>query len=231
MRAGPFGANWWQPRQNSEARNAGGARYPMMGQGLARHPALERSVATGRPEALMLAHVARRARNALVGQGRVVIGVLLEGRPGADARPGADEWPLLRERRMTRVASGGRCGIGRPHLHELARDSGATGGGMSAVTPVTVLKGMAGAARLRIERPFERGETRGRPPLRGQGLPPVPGREIRARIASRHRRRQRREHHGAGHHEDPQVHAHHLTRGLTPRHRSTPLPPFTDSPC
>ena len=43
------------------------------------------------------------------------------------------------------------------------------------------------------------GETRASA-MRGQGLPPVPGREIRGSIASRHRRRQRRAR-SAGHHE------------------------------
>ena len=143
----------------------GRARDATVRQRLARRRAGQRAIASRRTEALVVAHVARRAGNAARAQRRVERGIGRQ-RVGQQRR-------LLGERRVAVLARERRRRLAHEHLGELAGDARAHRRRVRARSPVRELHRMAGAARLRRQRRFERREARRRQPLRGERHAPV----------------------------------------------------------
>ncbi len=166
------------------------SRHAVVGQGLMRGAARQRAVSPGRAEAFVAPDVTARARHAPARERGVVVRVL--AKLAAHGREGS----LLGERGVTDETRVRRRRIALPHLDELAGDTGSARGGVQALAPVGELRGMAGPARLRLERGFQRRESRRRRALRRQRLAPVPSDEILDRVGAGGRRGP--EQHGRG---------------------------------
>ena len=155
----------------------GRARHPLVRQARARRRAGERAVAPWRTEALVAAHVTRRARDTARVQRRVEGRIIGEG-----AR---HERHLLGEGRVAILATESRRRVVQAQLGELARHTWSHRRRVDARAPVGELRGMAGAARLGRERRLERREARGRRSLRAERRAPVAGDERLDGLAAR----------------------------------------------
>src|SRR5712691_8506373 len=126
---------------------------PAVRQRLAGRRARQRAVPARWPEALVAAHVAARTGQALAMKRGV------DDRIGNEAALVARERRLLGERRVTAETAERGAGIALEHLDELPGDAGSRRRRVPARAPVGVLRRMAGAARLRPERCFDRREA------------------------------------------------------------------------
>ena len=183
VQRGPVGAELVTAAAERRRQERGRAGDAAVRKRLARRRARQRAVAAWRTEALMGAHVAACAGQALAMKRSV------EGGIGNEATVVEREGRLFGQRRVTAETAERGGGIALEHLDELAGDAGPRRRRVPARAPVRILRGMAGAARLRPERRLDRREAGGRRALRLERRAPVATHELLDTFAATGRRR------------------------------------------